>query len=258
VCSFRHSPGNSEKGHLAVATTVVNTQARSVRIKFVLHLAHAIVKWVLATWISLGRHVVPVLSGTIGSFKQFVAKYPAVLSGYIIYSYLFIAIMRFFLKAKSRELTPYDVYETFDALPFMWLLSSALVKVIDMRTKLHNIEKERIMSHRALEIKQAQLETMREVAIGFQHRVNNPLAIISLVLGSVKRSPPGNPMILERMSVIEESASRIKQAVIDFSEAQKYEVELIGPVVGSMASPASLERPIDGLTATHRNAAIVS
>ncbi|MBF8294793.1 MAG: hypothetical protein HW389_1338, partial [Bacteroidetes bacterium] len=31
------------------------------------------------------------------------------------------------------------------------------------------------------------------------------------------------------------------QAVIDFSGAQKYEVEDIGPVIGFMASPASFE-----------------
>jgi hypothetical protein len=149
--------------------------------------------------------------------------------------------MRFFLKAKSRELTPYEIYETFNALPFMWVLSSALVKIIDMRTRLHNIEKEKIINRRELEIKQAQLDTMREVAKGFQHRVNNPLAIISLVLGSIKRATVGNQVILERMSVIGQSASRIKQAVIDFSEAQKYEVEHIGHSVGSLASPPSLE-----------------
>jgi hypothetical protein len=80
---------------------------------------------------------------------------------------------------------------------------------------------------------------MHEVANGFQHKINNPLAIISLALGSAKRAAAANPLILERMIVIEESASRIKQAVIDFSGAQKYEVEHVGHAVGSMASPAS-------------------
>ncbi|MBF8296615.1 MAG: hypothetical protein HW389_3160, partial [Bacteroidetes bacterium] len=77
--------------------------------------------------------------------------------------------MRFFLKLKSGEITLYEIYETFDALPFMWLLASALVKIIDMRTKVHNIETERILNLRELEIKQTQLNTMHEVAKGFQH-----------------------------------------------------------------------------------------
>lgn len=181
------------------------------------------------------------LSSVIRAIKEFSAKYPAVLSGYIIYSYLFITLMHFFLKVKSRKLTTYDIYETFNALPFMWLLSSALVKIIDMRTKLHSIEKERMMNLRELEIKQAQLSTMHEVAKGFQHRINNPLTIISLTLSGTRRAVAGNPAILERMNVIEDSARRIQQAVIDFSVAKRYEVEHVGNFVGSMASPASLE-----------------
>jgi signal transduction histidine kinase len=181
------------------------------------------------------------LSSVIRAIKEFSAKYPALLSGYIIYSYLFIAMMRLFLKARTRQLTLHDIYETFDALPFMWLLSSALVKIIDMRTKLHSIEKERMMNLRELEIKQAQLNTMHEVAKGFQHRINNPLTIISLTLSGTRRANAGNPAILERISVIEDSARRIQQAVIDFSVAKRYEVEHIGDFVGSMASPASLD-----------------
>lgn len=196
--------------------------------------------------ILLGKTLFSVLSTLLGSIKDFSTKYPAVLSGYVIYSYLFISIMRFFLKVKSRELSLYDIYDTFDALPFMWLLASGLVKIIDMRTKLHNSEKDRILGLRALETKQTQLETMNEVARGFQHTINNPLAIISLALGSTKRAAAGNPVILERMSLIEESAGRIRQAVIDFSIAEKYEVEHVGHVVGFIASPSSLVPPSAG------------
>jgi signal transduction histidine kinase len=82
---------------------------------------------------------------------------------------------------------------------------------------------------------------MHEVAKGFQHTINNPLTIISLTLSGTKRAAAGNPAILERMHVIEDSANRIKQAVIDFSGAKAYEVEHAGHVVGLMASPARSE-----------------
>ncbi len=175
--------------------------------------------------------------------KEFSAKYPAVLSGYIIYSYLFITMMRFFLKAKSRELTVYEIYENFSALPFMWLISSALVKIIDMRTKLHDIEKERMLDLQDLKIKRIQLETMHEVAKGFQHRINNPLAIICLALSGMKRAILNSPAILERVILIEDETRRINQAVIDFSRAERYEVEHVGFVVGDMANPASTDMP---------------
>lgn len=180
-----------------------------------------------------------ILLKVIKSLKDFSTTYPAVLSGYVMYSYLFITIMRFFLKAKARELTMYEIYEVFDALPFLWLLSSALVSIIDTRTKLHNAEKEKLLSLQELEIKQTQLNTMVEVSKGFQHRINNPLAIISLSLGRMKRAAVNYKGLLESLETIEDSANHIKQAVIDFSNAEKYEVQNVGRVVGLMASPFS-------------------
>ncbi len=226
-----------------MTTTGENTQARSTRFGFLLRLVREMVTKLSATRISLERRVVATLSGAIGSVKHFVGKYPAVLSGYIIYSYLFITIMRFFLKAKSRELTLYEIYETFDALPFMWLLASALVRIIDTKTRLHNSEKNRILSLRELEIKQTQLKTMHEVARGFQHKINNPLTIISLTLTGTRRAAAGNTAVLDGLGVIKSSAARIKQAVLDFSGADRYEVECAGQVVGSMASPPSTDAP---------------
>jgi hypothetical protein len=88
-----------------------------------------------------------------------------------VLSLLFITIMRFFLKVKSRELTMYDIYDTFDALPFMWLLSSALVKIIDMRTKFHNSENERIQSLRELDRERTQLETSMKSRMDFSTKL---------------------------------------------------------------------------------------
>jgi signal transduction histidine kinase len=181
------------------------------------------------------------LSASIRSIKDFTIKYPAVLSGYIIYSYLFITIMRFFLKAKTRQLSAYEVYEVFDALPFLWLLSSALVKIIEIRTRLHHAEKEQLLSRQQLEIKETQLNTMLEVAKGFQHQINGPLTIISFALRRTKRAAANNTDILGGIATLEEAAHRIRQAVIDFSNARRYEAEYIDPLVGSVATPPSLK-----------------
>jgi len=142
----------------------------------------------------------------------------------------------------------------------MWLLAWALVKVINMRTKLHEAEKERIsrVNRRELEIKQAQLRTMYEVARGFQHRVNNPLAIISLAVTGTVRDAAGNPPILQKCGMIEDSAERIRQAVLDFSKAQKYEVEDVAKPIGPIANPPSVKPSLAldgykrGALASHR------
>ena len=70
--------------------------------------------------------------------KKFFIKYPALLSGYIIYSYLFISIVRLFFKVKHPGIAcSSDAYDIFSALPFMWLLAVSLVKVIEYQGLVH-------------------------------------------------------------------------------------------------------------------------
>jgi len=170
------------------------------------------------------------------SLRELPAKYPAVLSGYIIYLYLFIVMIRFFVEARTSTIDYYDVIEMFDALPFMWLLAMMLVKVINVRTQLHESETQRIFKEQELHIKETQIGTMREVVRGLQHQINNPLAIILLMIHRMKRSS----LSLDdstSINTIEMESQRITQALKDFSETQKYETEQIGKTMGAMAIP---------------------
>ena len=87
----------------------------------------------------------------IESGTKFFAQYPAVLSGYIIYIYLFVSILRLFIKVKYYGAGLSEVYDIFSALPFMWLLSVSLVKIIDYRSKLHDSETRRLRSEMELQ-----------------------------------------------------------------------------------------------------------
>jgi len=169
--------------------------------------------------------------------KELPAKYPAVISGYIIYLYLFIAMIRFFIVAKTETLDFYDVIEMFDALPFMWMLAMLLVKVIQINTKLHESETLRIVNEQKLHIKETQINTMREMVLGVQHQVNNPLAIIMLRIHKIKQSLVMPEEMSKQINSIEKESKRITQALKEFSESQIYEVEEIGPTMGSMAIP---------------------
>jgi signal transduction histidine kinase len=160
---------------------------------------------------------------------NFVAQYPAVLSGCIIYSYLFVSMVRLFIKVKVHGATPGDIYDIFSALPFMWLLAVSLVKIIEFRTKLHNQEKE-------LQVKNIQLTTMHEVVKGVQHQVNNPLAIISLSVDQTKRAVEHDPALLKKIESIANAANQITSALQKFSEAEHYEYENVDRKVGPIAS----------------------
>jgi hypothetical protein len=165
----------------------------------------------------------------LGYGIKFVAQYPAVLSGCIIYSYLFVSMIRLFIKVKTHGATPGDIYDIFSALPFMWLLAVSLVKIIEFRTKLHIREKE-------LQVKNIQLTTMHEVVKGVQHQVNNPLAIISLSVDQTKRAVEHDPALLKKIESIANAANQINLALQKFSEAEHYENEHVDQKVGTIAS----------------------
>ena len=173
--------------------------------------------------------------------KAFCISYPAFLSGFFIYSYLFFCILQYFFKLKSSSLfhSPVltNIVESFDAFPFMWLLSAALVKVIDVRTKLHESEEQRIIAEREKQLHQSQLKILQEVTRGMQHHINNPLAIISLTLVPARKAAGKNRKVLHQLDVIDESVKRITTALEDFSKVREYTVESAGSIVGDIVTP---------------------
>jgi len=166
----------------------------------------------------------------ITAAKDFCIRYPAVLSGYIIYGYLFLTIMRFFFRARYEGVTTADVVEIFDALPFMWLLALTLVKIIEYRTKLHESQRQRLITEQTVQLKETQVKTLRQVIMTLQHHVNNPLAIILLAVGSAVRSAGKNPAVLKQLDMIRESAQRIDEVLTKLSETEEYDV--VTPSVG--------------------------
>jgi signal transduction histidine kinase len=166
----------------------------------------------------------------------FFARYPAVLSGYIIYCYLFIAIMRLFYRVKHQGATLYEAYDIFSALPFMWLLAVSLVKVIEYRTKLHQNETQQLEREKELQMKDTQLKTMHEVVKGLQHQINNPLAVITLLVGRTKRLIKDNLDAVKNIEFIEQSAKNIAKALEEFQRAELYETDHIGSLEGKIAS----------------------
>ena len=177
------------------------------------------------------------LKSFVKSGTDFFAQFPAVLSGYIIYAYLFVSIMRLFFKVKHHTATFSDAYDIFSALPFMWLLAVALVKVIEFRTRLHESETQIMAEREHLHLKETQLNTMKEVVKGLQHHVNNPLALIFLVIGRLKRKFTNTPDVLDDLEQVDQASKRISTALTDFSNAEKYESEYVEQHVGTIAVP---------------------
>ncbi|HEY4611845.1 MAG TPA: histidine kinase dimerization/phospho-acceptor domain-containing protein [Bacteroidota bacterium] len=176
------------------------------------------------------------------TLKDFFIRNPVVLSAYIIYSYWFISTIKFWLDEKEESLGIFDIFQRFDSLFWMWLLTVTLVKIINIRTKLHQEEKERLLQRQELEVKQMQLSTLVEIVRGLQHEVNNPLTIIMMNSSKLERQLVVQQDLREVVVTIREAAERIARTLDAFSQAKQYEVDK--SPVGNIAKPPDLAKEL--------------
>ena len=167
-----------------------------------------------------------------GPLIKFFVRYPAVLSGYIIYFYFLFETIDFFKDVKERSA---NSFQNFDALIWMWLLAWALVKIIEYRTKLLDHQKNELEQKQALEVQRTQLNTMQEVIRALQHDINNPLTIILAYLRRAQRAATDSPEVLESLAEIKSGADRIAKSLSDFAKARAYTT--IESPVGPLAQP---------------------
>ncbi|MFZ4620065.1 MAG: histidine kinase dimerization/phospho-acceptor domain-containing protein [Bacteroidota bacterium] len=157
------------------------------------------------------------------AFRDFVLRYPAILASYFIYSYYFISTMEFYIKFKNRHFGAKDTFQHFDTLLWMWILAYAMVKVIDLRERLHLREKSFLEQQHNIELKETQIQTLHEVIMTLKHEINNPLAII-LGYTRLLKKQVSDPDSVKRIDEIENASQRINHALKEFSVAQVYEV----------------------------------
>jgi len=180
-----------------------------------------------------------ILKNIMVKARDFFVAYPAVLSGYLIYMYFFFSTLEFYKNFRTRTLDTFDIFNSFDALLWMWLLSYALVKIIQFREKAH--EHEKLAAEREKEIEQhrSQIDTMQQVTRALQHSINNPLTIVYAYAQKLLRKEGLDPEVEKGLTEIKIGAERISKALKDYSQAKTYET--VDTPVGKMASPGGTE-----------------
>lgn len=167
---------------------------------------------------------------------NFFVRYPAVLSGYIIYLYFFVTTLDFYRHVKEK--TPghfMDYFQNFDALLWMWLLAWALVKIIEYRTKVQEHVKRELLHKKEIDVQQTQLTTMHEVVRSLQHDINNPLTIVIAYLRKAEKAARGSPEVLKHLEEVKIGANRIAKSLADFAQARAY--SSVDSPVGKLAKP---------------------
>ncbi|HAV23299.1 MAG TPA: hypothetical protein DCX46_07365 [Bacteroidetes bacterium] len=170
--------------------------------------------------------------------RDFFVAYPAVLSGYIIYMYFFFSTLDFYQDFKRHTLDAFDIYKSFDALLWMWLLALALVKIIQFRDKLHKEQKVRMDHEKLVEMQKSHLEAMHQITRALQHQINNPLTIVYAYTQKSQRKAKDDPELSAWLSEVRTGAERISAALKDYAESNKYST--VETPVGKMATPGDV------------------
>jgi signal transduction histidine kinase len=165
------------------------------------------------------------LKSTWESVKSLTEKYPAVLSGYFLVGYSFVSIIRLFIRAKQGTLSVEDLYDVFSALPFMWLLAVTIVKIMEDRSGLRQMESALRREQHQRQSRELQLAALKEAEKVLQHNINNPLAVIALSIGHLKRGVQRDHVLLDETNDIEYASRRIGTVLTDFSRTQFREVQ---------------------------------
>jgi hypothetical protein len=156
----------------------------------------------------------------VESLKRTCEKYPAVVTGYFLIGYSFIAIIRMLIRAKKGSIFVEDLYDVFSALPFMWLLALSIVQIIHERSRLRQMQEELAREQLQRQIAEIQLSALKEAEKSLQHSINNPLAVIALSLSRLKRAVRVDRDLVDEANDIECASRKIGSVLTDFSRTQ--------------------------------------
>ena len=157
----------------------------------------------------------------IAWIKSFVTKYPAMIAGIVIYAYYMMSTMNFYVAFKHRHLSTTESLAHFDTLLWMWTLAFVLVKVIELRERIHAREHAMEEQHHAIALHETQMQTLRDVTSTLKHEINNPLAIILGYIHLMKRGTPADA--LKHVNDIESAAQRIQTSLKEYSALTTYD-----------------------------------
>ncbi len=159
----------------------------------------------------------------IRSVNKLIATYPAIIASYFIYGYYFISTMEFYIAFKKKHFGASEALSHFDTLLWMWMLAFVLVKIIELREKLHGHEHANTEHQHTIQLKETQIKTLHEVILTLEHEINNPLAIIFGYVRLIKKETTKEKS-LNNIAKIEEAAQRITHVLKEFSTKKTYEV----------------------------------
>lgn len=149
-----------------------------------------------------------------------VQKYPVVVAGIFIYCYYLTTTLNFFGNTGKAHRSFLDFVLEFDSLIWMWLAAFAFIKLQGIKEKFYKDEKEKLIIRHELELSTIASNMLKDITVQLQDEINNPLAVINVVSGEMRKRNSADPEISKRLDQIDSAIRRIHLAIKDVASYQ--------------------------------------
>lgn len=151
-------------------------------------------------------------------------KYPAVIIGIGIFGYYLTTAFDLFKKSGKMHLTPIDFVLHFDSLIWMWIAAFVFIKLQKTKEKFYGEEIERLTMQHQIEKSKIASTILNQITKQLQDTINNPLAIIGVMTGDIRKRFIAEPEVMRRLDQIDASLHRIHNAIKDVANYQAVQV----------------------------------
>ena len=153
-----------------------------------------------------------ILSKIRATVVQFVERHTIIVGAVVIYAYYLIVTLDLFEhQAEKRELL--SLFLQFDSLLLMWGVVFVFVQLQKFRREREVGEKQqKTLLHRFQE-QQLQLASLDDISDMLNDRINNPLSVISLSAGSLRKRTIIESELAHQVDVIESSMKRVQEVM---------------------------------------------
>ena len=153
-----------------------------------------------------------IFSKITATVVQFVERHTIIVGAVVIYAYYLIVTLDLFEhQAEKRELL--SLFLQFDSLLLMWGVVFVFVQLQKFRRERQKGDKQqRTLLHRFQE-QQLQLASLDDISDMLNDRINNPLSVISLSAGSLRKKTTVDNELARQVDVIESAMKRVQEVM---------------------------------------------
>jgi len=145
--------------------------------------------------------------------REFMEKYGIVVGALGIYGYYLLVSLNLFSHQKMKG-GLLSLFLQFDSLILMWGVMYVVVQLQKYRKEKTDQEKEQQNLYMSYERQRIQLTSLDEITEMLNDKINNPLSIISLSTGSLRRKTERDSELGAYVERIESALKRVQEVMV--------------------------------------------